>query len=164
MPRHVVIAGGGIAGLEALLALRDLAADEVRTTLVSPETEFEVKPLRTAEPFSVDHVRRFDLADICARQGADYVHDALETVDPDACSVTLASGRTLAYDDLVLALGARPRAPFAKALTFGADRNTGVLAGLLSDLEQGYSKSAAFVVPPGVAWPLPLYELALMTA
>jgi sulfide:quinone oxidoreductase len=39
-----------------------------------------------------------------------------------------------------------------------------VLSGLLSDLERGFSRSAAFVVPPGVSWPLPLYELALMTA
>ena len=164
MPRHVVIAGGGIAGLETLLALRDLATAEVRVTLVSPESEFEVKPLRTAEPFSVDHVRRYDLAETCARVGADFVHDALTAVDPEARSVTVAGGGSLGYDELVLALGARPRAPFAKALTFGADRDTSILAGLLSDLEAGYSKSVAFVVPTGVAWPLPLYELGLLTA
>ena len=162
--RHVVIAGGGIAGLEALLALRDLATAEVHVTLVSPESEFEVKPLRTAEPFSVDHVRRYDLADTCARVGADFVHEALTAVDADLRSVTLAGGGSLGYDELVLALGARPRPPFAKALTFGADRDTSVLGGVLADLEAGYSKSVAFVVPPGVAWPLPLYELALMTA
>jgi sulfide:quinone oxidoreductase len=38
------------------------------------------------------------------------------------------------------------------------------LTGILADLEQGWSKSVAFVVPPGTTWPLPLYELALMTA
>ena len=164
MARHVVIAGGGIAGLETLLALTDLAEDRVRVTLVAPEADFETKPLRTAEPFSVDHVRRFDLAAVCREHGAEFVLDALDSVDAAEHRVALRSGETLAYDDLVLALGARPRAPFPRALTFGADADTGVLAGLLSDLEQGFSKSAAFVVPPGVSWPLPLYELALMTA
>src|SRR3954451_10181612 len=164
MSSHVVIAGGGIAGLEALLALRDLAEDRARITLVSPEADFEIKPMRTAEPFSVDHVRRYDLADICRKRGAEFVQDALASVDPEARTVALAGGETLSYDALVLALGARSRAPFERALTFGADRDTSILSGLLSDLEQGYSRSVAFVVPPGVSWPLPLYELALMTA
>ena len=34
----------------------------------------------------------------------------------------------------------------------------------MRDLEEGYSKRVAFVIPPDVAWPLPGYELALMTA
>jgi sulfide:quinone oxidoreductase len=36
--------------------------------------------------------------------------------------------------------------------------------GLLRDLEEGYAKRLAIVVPPGAVWPLPAYELALMTA
>ena len=36
--------------------------------------------------------------------------------------------------------------------------------GLIQDLEDGYVKRIAFVVPPGASWPLPIYELALMTA
>ena len=37
---HVVIAGGGVAGLEALLALSDLAEGLVEVELVSPADEF----------------------------------------------------------------------------------------------------------------------------
>src|SRR3954452_21029286 len=107
MPRHVVIAGGGIAGLEALLALRDLAEDRVRITLVSPEAEFEVKPLRTAEPFSVDHVHRYDLADVCRGRGAEFVQDTVVSVAPEEHSLSLAEAGPLAYASLVLALGAR---------------------------------------------------------
>ena len=36
--------------------------------------------------------------------------------------------------------------------------------GLIQDLEDGYIKRIAFVVPPAASWPLPLYELALLTA
>jgi sulfide:quinone oxidoreductase len=36
--------------------------------------------------------------------------------------------------------------------------------GLIQDLEAGYVRRIAFVVPSGASWPLPLYELALMTA
>ena len=35
---------------------------------------------------------------------------------------------------------------------------------LLDDLEGGWVKSVAFVVPGGCGWPLPLYELALLTS
>ena len=49
---HVVIAGGGVAAVELALALADLAGDRVRLTLVAPDPDFELRPLRTAEPFA----------------------------------------------------------------------------------------------------------------
>ena len=48
---------------------------------------------------------------------------------------------------------------FARALTWTPESDAGV-----ADLEEGYSKRVAFVVPDGVYWPLPAYELALVTA
>jgi len=36
--------------------------------------------------------------------------------------------------------------------------------GLIQDLEDGYIKRIAFVLPPAASWSLPLYELALLTA
>ncbi len=36
--------------------------------------------------------------------------------------------------------------------------------GLIQDVEGGYVHKLAFVAPGRMAWPLPLYELALMTA
>ena len=44
----------------------------------------------------------------------------------------------------------------------GGDPET--YGGLLRDIDEGYSKRIAIVVPPGAVWPLPAYELALMTA
>jgi sulfide:quinone oxidoreductase len=64
----------------------------------------------------------------------------------------------------VLALGARRYPPFPHARTFFAEDAPGLLGGLVADLEHGWSKSVAFVVPPTVEWTLPAYELALLTA
>ena len=38
------------------------------------------------------------------------------------------------------------------------------LHGLIQDVEGGYVRKLAFIAPARMAWPLPLYELALMTA
>ena len=162
-PLHVVIAGGGVAALEAMMGLRDLAEDRVELTLLAPEPEFELKPLRTAEPFARDHVRRYPLGEIAERFGARLRATGLAGVDPERYTATLTDGTELAYDALVLAVGARPRPAYPNVITFGADARTEVLNSLLADLEGHYTRSVAFVVPPGNAWPLPLYELALMT-
>ena len=64
---RVVIAGGGVAGLEAVLALRDLLGDRVEMTLVSPEREFVYRPMAVAAPFARGHAQRHRLADIANR-------------------------------------------------------------------------------------------------
>jgi NADH dehydrogenase FAD-containing subunit len=46
-PHRVLIAGGGVAGLEALLALRELAVECVSLTLLTPEREFTYRPRAT---------------------------------------------------------------------------------------------------------------------
>jgi sulfide:quinone oxidoreductase len=160
---HVVIAGGGVAAVELALALADLAGDRVRMTIVAPEPDFELRPLRTAEPFAHDHVRRRPLRDLAEEVGAELVPERLVRVDPDEHQV-LAGNRTIAYDTLVVAVGARRVTAFEKALTFTGDTSTVDYNGLLADIDEGYSQTVSFVVPPGTTWPLPLYELALMTA
>jgi sulfide:quinone oxidoreductase len=163
-PVHVVIVGGGVAALETLMALHDLARPRVRVTLVAPEADFELKQARTAEPFSVDHVRRHTLHDIASHFDAHLVRDELSEVVAGEHEIRCASGRSIPYDVLVLTPGARPYAAYPGALTFGLERSPDALNGLLADLEHGGTRSVAFIVPPGVSWPLPLYELALMTA
>ena len=56
---HVVIAGGGVAGVEALLALSALAEGLVDVELVSPTDEFVYRPLLVAEPFGAAAARRW---------------------------------------------------------------------------------------------------------
>jgi sulfide:quinone oxidoreductase len=73
-------------------------------------------------------------------------------------------GDALGYDALLLALGARLNARFRHALTLDDRRLDEQLHGLLQDVEAGYVHKLAFIAPARMAWPLPLYELALMTA
>ena len=42
---QVLIAGAGVAGLEAAFALRELAGDRVSVTLLAPNSDFIYRPL-----------------------------------------------------------------------------------------------------------------------
>ena len=163
-PSHVVIAGGGVAALETLMALRDLAGDRVAITLIAPDPNFIYRPMKVAEPFSLGHARDYALADVARDHGARFIHDSVAEVEPEQKVVRCGSGVHVPYDHLVVATGAKAVPAFQHALTFGADPAERKLHGLLADLEQGYIHSVAFVVPPEAAWTLPLYEIALMTA
>jgi sulfide:quinone oxidoreductase len=163
-PLRMIIAGGGVAALETLLALADLAGDRARVTVLAPNTEFAYRPEAVREPFSYGAVRRYPLAPIVAGAGAELLNGELAHVDPVAQRVHTTSGEEIPYDALMLALGARPSARFKHALTIDDRRMEETLRGLIQDVEAGYVKSLAFVSPGRIAWPLPLYELALMSA
>ena len=105
-PFHVVVAGGGVAGLEALLALRALGGDRVRLTLVAPAEDFVYRPLAVGEAFALGPVRRTPLRDAARDAGAEFVQAPVNAVDQAARAVRLGDGRSLAYDALVLATGA----------------------------------------------------------
>ena len=163
-PFHVLIAGAGVAALEAALALRALAADLVEVELVAPEAEFTYRPLAVAEPFLVGEVRRFPLERLVGAAGARLRRGTVTQVDPEEKVVTSDDGRRLEFDAFVLALGARPREAVVGALTFRGAQDGPELAALLERATTGNVRRIAFVVPPAVTWPLPLYELALLTA
>jgi sulfide:quinone oxidoreductase len=164
MRKRVLIAGGGVAALEAMIALRDIAAELVQVTLVAPQPDFVYRPLSVAEPFCLGHAARHPLAPLAAEFGADVVRATLAEVDPAGHRAVLDDGSALAYDALLIAIGARMEPAFSHAITFGADGAAAELSGLLADLENGYVRRIAFVLPTSTAWSLPLYELALMTA
>ena len=163
-PFNVLIAGGGVAGLEAALALRDLAAEHVSVTLLTPEEDFVYRPMSTAEPFARGHARHHRLAAIAQRLGTRLVRGALAEVDGKRGEVVTGDGERLSYDALLVAVGAESIVALPAATTWTPERDPEVFGGLLRDLEEGYTKRVAFIVPPGNTWPLPAYELALMTA
>ena len=164
MAFKVVIAGAGVAALETALALRALAHDRVSVELVAPEQEFTYRPLAVAEPFRVGEVRRFPLSKLVTATGAELRQGTVAQVDPDENVALLEGGQALDFDAFVLALGARPREAVAGALTFRGPEDGPALSALLERTTGGHLRRIVFAVPPATTWPLPLYELALLTA
>ena len=160
---RVVIAGGGIAGLEALLALTDLAGDRAEITLVAPQPDFTYRPLIVEEPFSAQPADRRELAPVAEELGARFVQRALASVDTEAREVTLDDGSTLPFDVLLVCVGARQEPALDGVITFQTAGDSLELAELLAEGREGRPDSIAFVVPEDATWPLPIYELALMT-
>jgi sulfide:quinone oxidoreductase len=160
---RVLIVGGGVAALEAALALHSLAADRVSVELVAPETEFVYRPLAVAEPFRVGDVRTFPLARLAEATGATLHQGLVTEVDPDLHFVRTASGEQLPYDLLLLALGAKTIEALPGVLTFTGPKTGPELATVLEDAVHGEIERIVFAIPPGAAWPMPLYELALLT-
>jgi sulfide:quinone oxidoreductase len=159
----VLIAGGGVAALEAAIALHELAGDAVRVDLLSPEPAFWVRPAAVAQPFALGAPRHFDLSTLAASVGAAVVPGTLFAVDADRHEAHAQSAGVLRYDRLLLACGAVPTVAVPGALTFRGPADIEAFARLLAEIEDGTATRVAFVVPRGAAWALPLYELALLT-
>jgi sulfide:quinone oxidoreductase len=159
---RVVVVGGGVAGLEGLLALSDLAGDGADLTLVSASDEFVYKPLLVEEPFDIGLAEHHDLEPIASERGAQLILGKVAAVRPDDQSVELGDRRSVDYDYLLIAVGGRFRRALDRATTFPSEDAPFSADGLLNRAEQ-QDHRLAFIVPSGASWPLPLYEVALMT-
>ena len=164
MRTSVLIAGGGVAALEAALALRELAPGLVDVELVAPEPAFWYRPVAVAEPFGLGEVRHFDLADLASAAGTLFTLAAVDAVDIDAREVRLSTGAVTPYDVLLLACGGVPTPAVPGALTFRGPADGDAFGRLLAELESGLVHRLSFVVPWGTTWVLPGYELALLTS
>jgi sulfide:quinone oxidoreductase len=163
MGARTLIVGGGIAGLEALLALHDLAEDRAELTMVAPDPDFTYKPLLVEEPFSLKPAERRELAPLLSELGGEFVQHGVSRVLADEHAVELDNGSRMEYEMLVVCTGGRPRDPYRQAVTFRVGGPELEIDALLARADEDASKTLAFVVPPGVTWPLPIYELALMS-
>ena len=163
-PKCVLIAGGGVAALELMLALRALAEERVEIDLLSAEQEFVYRPLAVAEPFGVGKAHRFDLAAIAQDCSARLRLGALAGVDARRRHAVTVDRRELGFDFLAVAVGGRPREALRGALMFAGEESRSAFRGLLGELGPGGVERLVFAVPRGPVWALPLYELALMTS
>lgn len=113
-PKHVVIAGAGIAGVSAAAAVRK-AAPEARITLLSKESEL---------PYYRLNLTRYLAGEIKAdslplhpeswyrEKQIDLARDAeLCSIAPEKKKLHLRHGEDLSYDQLILAVGAHPFVP-----------------------------------------------------
>ena len=163
-PLHVLIAGGGVAALEAMMALRALAGDHVRITLLAPSRDFHYRPMAVAEPFAIAEARHIALVAIAHDFDARLVKGELVAVEPAEHRIVTRDGDRFSYDALVIACGTRMRPAFEGVVTVDDHTLGATVRGLVQDVEEGYTHEIAFVAPAQAFWPLPLYELALLTA
>ena len=162
--RRVLIAGGGVGAVEALLALRDLAPDALDMTLLAPGPALVLAPESVSEATGGPPVRQFDLAAIAADLGAEHVRDTLDAVDVSEHRATTRGGTTVEYDALLLALGALPGPTLPGALRFAGVRDVSVVRTALERTVDVPRPTIALVATGAVGWTLPLYELATLIA
>lgn len=160
-PLNVVIAGGGVAALEAGLGLRDLAHRKVKVTLVASSEEFVYRPMAVAGTFGRGEPRRLPLRQVANDIGAEFVQDTLKAVDTAEQRVQLESGDDVAYDALVITVGAQPTAVLPDAIMMPGPDVEGHLDRLLHDIGAGVVERLAFAIPSRTVWPLAIYEVAL---
>lgn len=159
----VLVAGGGVAGLEAILALRVLAGPALELELLAPGEHFVYRPGAVMIPFGRGEARRVPLATFAEDQSLTLRRDALSEVDAGRRVASTAAGDELSYDVLLVATGSVPKPALPGALTFTGPPDALAMRHVLDELRGGEARSIAFALPLGASWPLPLYELALMT-
>jgi sulfide:quinone oxidoreductase len=161
---RVVIAGGGVAGLEGALALRDHAGERVTIELVAPSLNFVYRPATVLEPFGEVLAPQFAISEILRDSEIHHLLDSVAWVDRERREAHTSGGQVIRYDALLLCPGVRARASFAQAITISGASQDPALVALVADLDAGAIQRLAFVVPAPGSWQLPLYELALLTA
>jgi sulfide:quinone oxidoreductase len=158
----VLIVGGGIAGLEAALALADLAGERADVAMLAPEPDFLYKPLTVEEPFTHQPAERRELAPALATIGVGLIRGGLRRVAPGEHTVTTTAGQELAYDTLVVCVGGKPRPAYEGVESFWSHRADLPVDDLIRRARTSFGGTMILIVPPDTSWSLPLYELALL--
>ena len=164
MRPRVLVAGAGVAGLEAMLALRDLAGERVTIDVLAPQHDLFYWPLLVSEPFGGAPTEPIDLEPLFERHEILFQRGMLRSVDAASRTIEVADGERIDYDALVIASGATHVEGVPGALTFPSLGEVEDMQALLDDLAAGPLRRVAFALPAGAGWPCPIYELALMTA
>jgi sulfide:quinone oxidoreductase len=162
MKARVVIAGGGVAALEAALALRELAGERVGVEIYSPRSDFVYRPYAVGKPFGSAVLKTYELPALAARCGAGFHPDSIASVDPDSRLASTYDGVSVPYDHLIVAAGASRQWPVPGATTFWGIADVGDVERVMERLRSGEVRRVAFTTPGVESWALPLYELALL--
>lgn len=162
--QKVLIAGAGVAGLEAALALRDMADDLVEVALYDPGREFAYRPFGIGEPYGTTRAFRYDLRRLSELCGASLRTSAIAAVEPERRIAVARDGERDSYDHLVVATGARMLWAVPGAVTYWGVADEGQVGDLIAELRSGRLNRLALTMPAGHSWILPLYELALFAA
>lgn len=160
---EVVIAGGGVAALEAVLAIRQQEQRPTSIELLSPVPEFRLQAMSVAEPFGGDP-HTLDLGAFCAEHDVAYRPAALAEVWGGQQRILSDRGDEVFYDALLLATGAQRSSVVPGTHPFRGAADVKWFETLLERLERGAISDVVFAVPRRIKWTLPIWELAMLTS
>lgn len=169
---HVVVLGGGFAGLETVFNLRHRLADRVNLSLVSDRGYFLFKPNMIYIPFGEDAEKQKIYLDPPMRKKLiDFVEQEVRDVDVRRSKVVLRDF-DMPYDYLVLATGAAMQPLEVPGLAEHAItvwtpnemlRLREAYQKVCEKAQGGGRQRILFVLPPNNGYAGPLYEMAMMT-
>lgn len=162
--QKVLIAGAGVAGIEAALALHELAGDLVTVELRDSRHEFVIQPFAVGEPYGGARVFRYGMERLVDRCGARFRADGIIAIDPGRRLARTREGDVCRYDHFVAANGVRMLWAMPGAVTFWGAADEGQVGDLIGSLGSGRMRRLVFTMPAGHSWVRPLYELALLGA
>jgi len=158
-PPHIVIAGGGVAAVEAVAALRALAGSLPRITLLAPEAALAPRAASVATPFGFGAPSPLPFDAIRRHARFDLHRGTLKRVEPEEHVAVDEQGEPIRYDKLLVAVGARPEPAVPGAITFAGLADAPAVARAVEEASR-----LVFVLPSATGWALPVYELAIMAA
>jgi sulfide:quinone oxidoreductase len=162
--QRVLIAGGGVAALEAALALRELAGPRLEVELCAPRGDFVYRPFAVGEPYGAASILRYDLDSLAERIGVSFRLGGIFSVDQATGTATVRDGERIPYDHLLVASGVRMLWAVPGAVTFWGVSDEGGFGNFVRRLRSGMLRDVVFTMPGGNSWALPLYELALLAS
>lgn len=163
-PAKVLVVGGGVGGLEAALALRDLVGERTAVEICAARPDFVYRPFAVGEPYGASRVIRYDLERLAERCGAEFRHENIAAIDTASRCASSHDGAEVPYDYLVVACGARLLWAVPGATTFWGVADEGEVQEVVDRLREGRLRRLVFTMPGGCGWALPAYELALLAA
>jgi sulfide:quinone oxidoreductase len=160
----VLIAGGGVAALEAALALRELGGGRLAVEFCAPRADFVYRPFAVGEPYGAASILRYDLDSLAERIGASFRLGGIFSVDLANRVATARDGEQIPYDFLLVATGVRMLWAVPGAVTFWGVSDEGGFGAVVRRLRSGVLRDVVFTMAGGNSWALPLYELALLAS
>ena len=145
---HIVVLGAGLGGTIQAYELKDTLSSGDRVTLISNKPYFQFTP---SNPWAGVGWRKrediiVDLAPVMKRRDIDFICDGASRLDPDNNQITLASGRVVDYDYLVIATG--PELAFDEIEGFGPDHHSASVC-TIEHAEVSGNNWDAFCADPG---------------
>jgi sulfide:quinone oxidoreductase len=164
MTHRVLIAGSGVAAVEAVLALRHIGGSHFDIELLAPAHALEHRPESVAAPFGLAAPAPLDLNDLARRYAVALVTGELASVDVGARTARLASGEQRPYDHLLVAVGATAEQAVPGSLVFAGPADVRMVEWALAEVGREHRRQVVVLVPGAATWPLPAYELAIMAS